>query len=183
MMKNISFDVVAPYLGEPIRMNLLRFEALKTFFHEELGYKFFRASPVDLSSSSSKLSLTFTKDWVEVRDTSLEDNKCNFHFRIAVHISERGPFVISEGFELQPIPRHELAFHPSHSEWFAPSELSEKKAKEIAAKVAERFSLICLDKDWLGQFKLSEEDISHDALARLDFDEPSALNVLFAEAL
>jgi hypothetical protein len=188
-MKNISFDTIAPYLVEPVRMNTVRFNEIKTFIREVLGSKFLRASPENSTSSSSKFSLTFNKDWQEVENTSAIDNQHNYHFYLAVHISERGPFVISEGIELQS--RSEEDWVPPGTDVetyrkqmvFRSSNAAEEKAKEIAMKVAERFNLIYLDRDWLSQFKVAEEDLPQDALIRIDFDEPNALNLLFAETL
>jgi hypothetical protein len=182
-MKNASFDVIASYLVEPIRMDINRYEQIKLFVSKELDFKFLKSRPLHSKSSCSSFYLTFDKNWKEVEDTSSVDNKRDYIFQLSFHVSERGPFVISAGFEkeLIPAPKRQIS-HP-HEYQFVVTEFVEKKAEELAIKIADGFKLIYLDKEWLYQFKIPEEDLPKDVLGKIDVDEPDAFNILFAEFL
>jgi hypothetical protein len=172
----ISFSEIAPYLHKSLHLNLERFEAIKRFLQNQLGFATLTAKArIDYSSCNS-FRLTFNKEW-----SLLEPNTPmgEAHFSVHVHVSERGPFVTSRGDELQPYKETDWRPAGDSTGMFRPSDVAEAKAKEIAQQIAEQFNLTYLDREWLAQQRLDEKTLPADALSEIDDNEPTALNVLF----
>jgi hypothetical protein len=174
-----KFEMIAPYLKHSLSYDVTRYENIKNYLIQDLGYLHVSGC-LGFHSSSSVFQLSFDEKWIMVpAQTAMWDYKYNTH----IHVSERGPFVTARGLEHFPTPADEYRPPGFDKGVLLESPIAEAKAKEIALQIAEKFSLTYLDHHWLSQFKINEKDMPADAIGLIDFSEPDALNVLFAEIL
>jgi hypothetical protein len=174
----MNLETIETYLKASLSLDIERFEKIKSFLQKELGYS--QSTAGFGYSSSSRFVLSFDENWKMVPQMS---PMWEYRYSIHVHVSERGPFVTSYGLEHFSTSDGGYTTEGIEKGVLRGSAISESKAKEIAVQLAEKFNLTYLDPTWLSQILVKEEDLPDDALVLIDFSEPNALNVLFAEVL
>ena len=131
------------------------------------------------NGSCTKFYLYFDDEWNPL-PADLFAQKHSYILTLAV--SERGPFIISAGFECVWKPAE---FGGDGGKKLYPQENGEAndKAQVLALAVARTFELKYLNSEWLRGYKLDEESLPVEVQLSLDYSEPDALNVLFDEQL
>ena len=166
-MNEVSFDDISRYVRQPLHFDRERFENIKRFIRDEMGYS--ELLSLFDNENSSKFLLCFRQDWSMV-DRSVPMGER--HYELGVHVSARGPLIASEGLEFQTIRSDAFESPAEPQTGFAVSSTADAKAREIAVAVADHFNLIYLDRDWLSQFKLRDEP---ESVTRFERDRAKSL--------
>jgi hypothetical protein len=180
-----ELDDIAPYLlreRQSYELGQLRAEKIAATLKRVLATDCLvvrlrgERAPGSNCGSCSRFIVYFDVAWKPIDEAQLDRRR----YSVEVAVSERGPFVVSQGREwhlaelysgtrvLRPFPNEEAA----------------DRARSLAYKVARAFDLRYLDIEWLRQIKpacLVELPLPADVAQSLDYSDPDALNVLFCE--
>jgi hypothetical protein len=179
----MKYDDLVPFLNQPCQRNLDLFKKIENFLRVNINFNSVWANFYGDGGgwgSCSTFTIYCNSKWNSV---SYETEYELIHFSVMIGLSGRGPLLTSAGLEMQDWPLDRSPPTGERAQMLSSSPKAQNKASEIAQKIADEFHLIYLERDWLSQFSLKEDDLIEDAACSLDFSEPTALNILFSEYL